>query len=63
MRRVLLLLPYSPAFVASFFGAIKIGAVPVPVDADAATMNMDLAQVEAAVDGVDDGRWRSPAMI
>jgi benzoate-CoA ligase family protein len=31
-NRVLLLLYDSPEFVASFFGAIKIGAVPVPVN-------------------------------
>ena len=31
-HRVLLLLFDSPEFVASFFGAIKIGAVPVPVN-------------------------------
>src|SRR5213593_3932551 len=30
--RVVLLLPDSPEFVASFFGAIKIGAVPVPLN-------------------------------
>src|SRR5881409_3056050 len=30
-NRVLLLLEDSPEFVASFLGAIKIGAVPVPV--------------------------------
>src|SRR5439155_20375905 len=31
-ERVLLLLLDSPAFVYSFFGAIKIGAVPVPLN-------------------------------
>jgi benzoate-CoA ligase family protein len=31
-NRVLLLLYDSPEFVASFFGAVKIGAVPVPVN-------------------------------
>ena len=31
-HRVLLLLLDSPAFVATFWGAIKIGAVPVPVN-------------------------------
>ena len=31
-ERVVLLLPDSPAFTVSFFGAIKIGAVPVPVN-------------------------------
>ena len=31
-NRVLLLLYDSPAFAASFFGAMKIGAVPVPVN-------------------------------
>jgi len=31
-QRVLLLLLDSPEFVASFFGAIKIGAVPIPVN-------------------------------
>src|ERR1700737_4516177 len=31
-ERVLLLLLDSPEFAASFFGAIKIGAVPVPVN-------------------------------
>ena len=31
-QRVMLLLPDSPDFVCSFFGAIKIGAVPVPAN-------------------------------
>lgn len=31
-QRVLLLLPDSPEFVFSFFGAIKIGAVPIPAN-------------------------------
>src|SRR3990172_5723227 len=31
-QRVLLLLLDCPEFVASFFGAIKIGAIPVPVN-------------------------------
>jgi benzoate-CoA ligase len=31
-NRVLLLLYDSPEFAASFFGAMKIGAVPVPVN-------------------------------
>ena len=31
-ERVLLLLPDSPAFVACFWGAIKIGAVPIPTN-------------------------------
>jgi benzoate-CoA ligase family protein len=31
-NRVVLILPDSPAFVASFLGAIKIGAVPVPLN-------------------------------
>src|SRR5581483_5573837 len=31
-ERVVLLLPDTPEFVFSFFGAIKIGAVPVPVN-------------------------------
>ena len=31
-ERVMLLLPDSPAFVFSFFGAIKIGAVPIPTN-------------------------------
>ncbi len=31
-QRVLLLLLDSPEFIASFFGAIKVGAVPVPVN-------------------------------
>ncbi len=31
-ERVMLLLPDSPAFVACFFGAIKIGAVPIPTN-------------------------------
>ena len=30
--RVMLVLPDSPAFVAAFWGAIKLGAVPVPVN-------------------------------
>ena len=30
--RVVLLLPDSPAFVSSFWGAIKIGAVPIPIN-------------------------------
>jgi benzoate-CoA ligase len=30
--RVMLLLLDSPEFVASFFGAIKIGAVPIPAN-------------------------------
>jgi acyl-coenzyme A synthetase/AMP-(fatty) acid ligase len=31
-QRVALILPDSPAFAASFFGAIKLGAVPVPIN-------------------------------
>jgi benzoate-CoA ligase len=31
-QRVMLLLPDSPEFIASFFGAIRIGAVPVPIN-------------------------------
>src|SRR6058998_1522004 len=31
-NRVAMLLPDSPEFIASFFGAIKIGAVPVPLN-------------------------------
>jgi len=31
-ERVMLLLPDSPEFVAAFFGAIRLGAVPVPVN-------------------------------
>src|SRR2546422_3511181 len=31
-RRVVLLLPDGPEFVASFWGALKIGAVPVPTN-------------------------------
>ncbi len=32
LDRVLMLLPDSPAFVAAFWGAIRLGAVPVPVN-------------------------------
>ena len=31
-QRVLLVLPDSPEFAYSFFGAIKIGAVPIPTN-------------------------------
>src|SRR3990172_5344887 len=31
-QRVLLVLPDSPEFAFSFFGAIKIGAVPIPIN-------------------------------
>jgi acyl-coenzyme A synthetase/AMP-(fatty) acid ligase len=46
--RVLLLLPESPAFVATLLGAIKAGAVPVvgaPVD-DAAALARSVAMIE-----------------
>jgi dTDP-4-amino-4,6-dideoxygalactose transaminase len=36
-------------FVATWLAVSMSGAIPVPVDADAATMNIDLAQVEAAI--------------
>jgi len=50
-ERVLLLLPDCPAFVYSFFGAMKIGAVPVPLNTFWKTADFEfvLADSRAAV--------------
>ena len=72
-ERILLLLDDTPAFPATFLGAIRLGAVPVPVnplykpsdfryfleDSYARVVVADAAFAEKAAEAIDGSRWRA----